>query len=81
MVPCCWPLNFFLEGKFDMSVWAFAFPLDALAAAAVTAYSYTKYDAMQVRHNIDPAGYLVYGTADGYTEYDIAVSPKTTSCG
>ena len=46
---CVWPLNFFLEGKFDMSWWAFAFPLDALAAAAVTVYSYTRYDTMQVR--------------------------------
>lgn len=45
---CTWPLNFFLEGKFTMSVWAFAFPLDALAAAAVTVYGYTRFDTMQV---------------------------------
>lgn len=31
-----------------MSSWAFAFPLDALAAAAVVAYAHTGYDAMQV---------------------------------
>lgn len=48
MVCCTWPLNFFLEGKFDMSAWAFAFPLDALAAAAVVVYRYTLYDTMQV---------------------------------
>lgn len=48
LASCTWPLNFFLEGKFTMSVWAFAFPLDALAAAAVTVYSYTGYDTMQV---------------------------------
>lgn len=48
LASCTWPLNFFLEGKFTMSVWAFAFPLDALAAAAVTVYSYTRFDTMQV---------------------------------
>lgn len=42
-----WPLNFFLEGEFNMSVWAFGF--DALAAAAVMVYDFTRYDAMQVR--------------------------------
>lgn len=41
-----WPLNFFLEGEFNMSVWAFGF--DALAAAAVMVYDFTRYDAMQV---------------------------------
>eukprot|EP00903_Cladosiphon_okamuranus_P016395 g15119.t1 len=48
LAPCVWPLNFFLEGKFDMSWWAFAFPLDALAAAAVAVYNFTLYDTMQV---------------------------------
>eukprot|EP00752_Nemacystus_decipiens_P012458 g11037.t1 len=48
LASCTWPLNFFLEGKFTMSVWAFAFPLDVLAAAAVTVYGYTRYDTMQV---------------------------------
>lgn len=42
-----WPLNFFLEGEFNMSVWAFGF--DALAAAAVMVYDFTRYDAMQAR--------------------------------
>lgn len=41
-------MNFFLEGKFDMSCWAFAFPLDALAGAAVTVYGMTRYDTMRV---------------------------------
>lgn len=45
---CTWPFNFFLEGKFDMSDWSFAFPLDALAAASIIVYSYTRYDTMQV---------------------------------
>ena len=45
---CTWPLNFCLEGKFDMTCWAFAFPLDALAGAAVTVYGYTGYEAMRV---------------------------------
>lgn len=49
LAACVWPLNFFLEGKFDMSWWAFAFPLDALSAAAVTVYSHSRYDAMQVQ--------------------------------
>lgn len=49
LASCTWPLNFFLEGKFTMSVWAFAFPLDALAAAAVTVYRYTLFDTMQVK--------------------------------
>lgn len=44
---CTWPLNFFLEGEFNMSVWSFGF--DALAAAAVMVYDFTRYDAMQVR--------------------------------
>eukprot|EP00903_Cladosiphon_okamuranus_P016305 g15037.t1 len=48
LASCTWPLNFFLEGKFTMSVWAFAFPLDVLAAAAVTVYGYTRFDTMQV---------------------------------
>ncbi|CAM9111089.1 unnamed protein product [Scytosiphon promiscuus] len=48
LATCTWPLNFFLEGKFTMSVWAFAFPLDVVAAAAVTVYGYTGSDHMQV---------------------------------
>ncbi|CAN0118074.1 unnamed protein product [Ascophyllum nodosum] len=45
---CIYPLDFFVEGKFDMSAWMFAFPLDATAAAAVVAYRYTEFDTMQV---------------------------------
>lgn len=45
---CTWPLNFFLEGKFTMSAWAFAFPLSVLAASAVTVYSYTGFETMRV---------------------------------
>lgn len=48
LVPCVWPLNFFLEAKFSLSLFAFSFPLDVLAAAAVTMYGYTRTDAMQV---------------------------------
>ncbi|CAM9812351.1 unnamed protein product [Ascophyllum nodosum] len=48
IVVCTWPLDFFQEGDFNMSHWAFAFPLDALAAASVLAYSQTNYDAMKV---------------------------------
>ncbi|CAM9403100.1 unnamed protein product, partial [Choristocarpus tenellus] len=48
LAACVWPLNFFVEGKFNMNNWVFAFPLDALAAASVTAYTHTKYDTMQV---------------------------------
>ncbi|CBJ26922.1 Glutaredoxin glutaredoxin/malate transporter fusion protein [Ectocarpus siliculosus] len=43
-----WPLNFFVGGKFDMSLFAFAFPLDVLASAAITVYGYTQTDTMQV---------------------------------
>lgn len=51
-----------------MSVWAFAFPLDALAAAAVTVYSYTLFDTMQVSgcanvgscHGGEPSGGRFY---------------------
>lgn len=57
MAVLAWPVNFFLEGGFNMSSWAFAFPLDALSAASVLAYSLTEYDAMRVRaknkHNLN----------------------------
>ncbi|CAM9147713.1 unnamed protein product [Sphacelaria rigidula] len=43
-----WPLNFFLEGGFNMSNWAFAFPLDALAAASVLAYDGSRHEAIKV---------------------------------
>ncbi|CAM9257536.1 unnamed protein product, partial [Sphacelaria rigidula] len=43
-----WPLNFFLEGGFNMSNWAFAFPLDALAAASVLAYKGSGHEAIKV---------------------------------
>lgn len=49
LLPLSYPLNFFLEGNFDMSIWAFAFPLDALAAAAVRMHSYNESDYMQAR--------------------------------
>lgn len=45
---CTWPLNFFLEGKFDMSGWALAFPLNTLAGASIIVYHHTNYDAMRV---------------------------------
>lgn len=44
-----WPLNFFVEGKFDMSLFAFAFPLDVLAAASITVHNYTQTDTMKAR--------------------------------
>lgn len=43
-----WPVNFFLEGGFNMSNWALAFPLDALAAASVLAYSLSHHEAIKV---------------------------------
>lgn len=45
---CTWPLNFFLEGEFTLSSFGLGFPLDVLAAAAVTVYGYTPTDTMQV---------------------------------
>lgn len=48
LAPCVWPLNFFQEGQFAMTAWAFAFPLNALAAAAVTMYGLSPYSSMQV---------------------------------
>lgn len=46
-----WPLDFFLEGGFNMSNWGFAFPLDALAAASVVAYNLSGHETIKVRHN------------------------------
>lgn len=47
---CTWPLNFFLEGEFTLATFGLGFPLDVLAAAAVTVYGYTPTDTMQVKH-------------------------------
>lgn len=52
LAKCMWPLNFFEEGKFDMSWWAFAFPLNVFAAASILVYDLTKYDAMRVRTRV-----------------------------
>lgn len=52
LATAAWPLNFFLEGKFVMSAWAFTFPLDAFAGAAVTVYSYTHGRMMEVSGRI-----------------------------
>ncbi|CAM9116416.1 unnamed protein product, partial [Laminaria digitata] len=48
LAPWMWPLNFFLEGRFDILNWAFAFPLNALAAAAVTMYNCSHHRATRV---------------------------------
>jgi len=49
LASCTWPFNFFLEGNFTMSVWAFAFPLNALTMAAIKVHSYTRTDTFKVR--------------------------------